>query len=51
MSDIVCCPKCGFRFSKSYSRITSCRGCPQSISTCPMIKCPRCDNEFSEWEK
>jgi len=37
---------CGFRFSKSYARVTACRGCPVSVSTCPSIKCPRCSHEF-----
>ncbi len=44
--DIVQCPKCGFRFSKSYSRITSCKGCPQSAGQCGLIRCPKCSHEF-----
>ncbi|MBN1786476.1 MAG: hypothetical protein JW825_05790 [Candidatus Methanofastidiosa archaeon] len=49
MSDIVVCPHCGFRFSKSYSRIKMCSGCPESVHRCANIKCPRCGEEFSEF--
>lgn len=37
---------CGFRFSRSYARITACRGCPKSVASCALIKCPKCGNEF-----
>jgi phage terminase large subunit GpA-like protein len=46
MSDVVTCPKCGYRFSRSYARVTSCEGCPDSVLSCPFIKCPKCGHEF-----
>ena len=45
-NDIVRCPKCGFNFSKQYSRVVSCQTCPMATSGCVMIKCPRCQEEF-----
>jgi uncharacterized C2H2 Zn-finger protein len=45
-TDIVTCPKCNFKFSKSYARITACSGCPMSVTACSMIKCPNCNDEF-----
>ncbi|MCC7568938.1 MAG: hypothetical protein PHW58_07650 [Candidatus Methanofastidiosa archaeon] len=51
MNDIVVCPKCGFRFSRSYSRITMCNGCPHSIGHCANVKCPRCEHEFSPFDR
>ncbi|MCK4636576.1 MAG: hypothetical protein KAT49_01710 [Methanomicrobia archaeon] len=44
--DLVTCPKCKFTFSKSYSRVVSCKGCPQSVTHCAFIKCPKCGHEF-----
>lgn len=44
--DILRCPRCGFTFSRAYARVTSCSGCPTSVSGCPMIKCPKCGHEF-----
>jgi len=44
--DLVTCPECGFTFSKTYSRIVSCKGCPQSVGHCALIKCPKCGQEF-----
>lgn len=44
--EVLVCPKCRFRFSKSYARITACRGCTLSVSSCSSIKCPRCEHEF-----
>ncbi|MGD2246966.1 MAG: hypothetical protein PVF58_01065 [Candidatus Methanofastidiosia archaeon] len=46
LKDIVQCPKCKSRFSKSYSRVTSCKGCPQSAGQCAYIRCPTCGHEF-----
>ncbi len=46
LKDLLVCPRCGFRFSRSYARITACRGCTLSVSSCSSIKCPRCDHEF-----
>ncbi|MCC7572157.1 MAG: hypothetical protein KO464_02060 [Candidatus Methanofastidiosum sp.] len=45
-NDIVKCPKCGFVFSKQYSRVVSCKTCAMATSGCVMIKCPRCQEEF-----
>ncbi|MEN6378338.1 MAG: hypothetical protein ABFD15_01995 [Methanofastidiosum sp.] len=45
-NDLVKCPKCGFVFSKQYSRVVSCQTCPMATSGCVMIKCPRCQEEF-----
>ncbi|KYC45101.1 MAG: hypothetical protein APG12_01315 [Candidatus Methanofastidiosum methylothiophilum] len=45
-NDIVKCPKCGFVFSKQYSRVVSCKTCAMATSGCVLIKCPRCQEEF-----
>ena len=45
-NDIVKCPKCGFVFSKQYSRVVSCKSCAMATSGCVMIKCPKCQEEF-----
>ena len=43
----VTCPKCGFTFDTSYSRITACSGCELSVlGDCGYVKCPNCGYEF-----
>ncbi|MEA1994040.1 MAG: hypothetical protein U9N35_06585 [Euryarchaeota archaeon] len=44
--DLVTCPECNTIFSKGYSRIVSCKGCPHSVAHCSYIKCPNCGHEF-----
>jgi len=46
-NDIVKCPKCGFVFSKQYSRVVSCKTCPMATSGCVMIKCPGVKKNFN----
>ncbi|NVM30205.1 MAG: hypothetical protein HWN65_15280 [Candidatus Helarchaeota archaeon] len=46
MSQLVICPKCGRRFSKTYSRL-GCGDCPSAaFGDCGQIKCPYCGTEF-----
>jgi uncharacterized C2H2 Zn-finger protein len=45
-NDLIRCPKCGFVFSKQYSRIVSCKTCAFATSGCTLVKCPRCQEEF-----
>lgn len=40
------CPQCGFEFSLVYARSFACRGCPESVSGCPKVRCAKCDHEF-----
>lgn len=40
------CPQCGFEFSLVYARSFACRGCPESVSNCPKVRCAKCDHEF-----
>jgi DNA-directed RNA polymerase subunit RPC12/RpoP len=44
--DIVRCPKCGYRFSVSYSRAFACSGCYMASFKCDYVKCPNCGYEF-----
>ncbi|MEM4587613.1 MAG: hypothetical protein QXP17_02715 [Candidatus Jordarchaeales archaeon] len=46
-SKLVSCPKCGFSFDVSYSRVFACSGCSSSaLGDCGFIRCPRCKHEF-----
>ena len=44
--DLVRCPKCGYRFSVSYSRAFACSGCYMASFKCDYVKCPNCGYEF-----
>jgi len=44
--DVVECPRCGYRFSISYSRAFACSGCPTAALSCSYVKCPNCGHEF-----
>ncbi|MFX0063744.1 MAG: hypothetical protein ACFFC7_16350 [Candidatus Hermodarchaeota archaeon] len=45
-ADIVTCPQCQKRFSKTYSRTFACKGCSESYLTCGHVRCPHCGHEF-----
>lgn len=47
---IVKCPKCGYEFDISYSRVFTCGSCPRVVS-CEYIKCPKCGHEFPKYYK
>lgn len=40
------CPVCGFEFSLVYARTFACAGCPHSVTSCPKVRCAKCDHEF-----
>ncbi|MGD1061428.1 MAG: hypothetical protein ABR879_08230 [Methanomassiliicoccales archaeon] len=42
----ITCPNCGFVFSLTYARTFACRGCANSVSGCPKVRCAKCDHEF-----
>jgi len=44
--DLVSCPKCGSKFSVSYSRAFACSGCYRASLGCTYVKCPNCGYEF-----
>jgi hypothetical protein len=41
------CRICGFEFSLLSSRSIACQGCRRAVLGCRLVRCPKCDFEFS----
>ncbi|MFX1519227.1 MAG: hypothetical protein ACFFCD_04840 [Promethearchaeota archaeon] len=42
----ITCPECKSTFNLLYARAVACGGCPNAVSGCMYVRCPKCDYDF-----
>jgi hypothetical protein len=45
-TELIECPRCGFKFRLMYARTFACAGCRLAVMGCDKVRCPKCDCHF-----